>query len=141
MNCSLEGSLDEKFNSNILWSLLDGILFVIILCGNTLTILAIRCTRHLSNVMSNQFVMSLAISDLFVGLSLPYHMAFYLTTTIGADKGTCILRFVLLLLGCIASVLNLFIIAIDRYIAIVHPLHYCKIITPRWVLTQNRTSL
>ena len=131
MNCSIEGTSDEKFYFNILWSLLDGLILVIILCGNTLTIMAIRCTRRLSNVMSNQFVMSLAISDLFVGLTLPYHMAFYLSTKIGDDKETCILRFVLLVLGCTASICNLFIIAIDRFIAIVYPLHYCKLITTR----------
>ncbi|XP_069702110.1 histamine H2 receptor-like [Periplaneta americana] len=128
-NNSTRAYIDEQFDLYTLWSILDGTLLIIILIGNTLTILAIRCSRRLSNVMSNHFVLSLAISDLFVGLTLPYHMAFYLSDTLGTDKQTCILRFVLLVLGCTASMCNLIIIAIDRYISIVHPLHYCRLIT------------
>ncbi|PSN46479.1 hypothetical protein C0J52_06891 [Blattella germanica] len=139
VNCT-DGEINKTFNSYILWSILDGTLLVIILCGNILTILAIRCSRRLSNVMSNHFVMSLAISDLFVGLTLPYHMAFYLSSTLGNDKETCILRFVLLVLGCTASMCNLFIIAIDRYISIVYPLHYCKVITHRLASTMMGAS-
>lgn len=126
-------SIENALNSHTLWSILDCALLVVILCGNTLTVLAIRCSRRLSNVMSNQFVLSLAISDLLIGLTLPYHMAFYLSDAIGRDKETCILRFVLLALGCSASLCNLIIIAIDRYISIVHPLHYCRLITKRYV--------
>jgi hypothetical protein len=136
MPCENSGnttSTNEALNFHTLWSILDCALMVIILCGNTLTILAIRCSRRLSNVMSNHFVLSLAVSDLVVGLTLPYHMAFYLSDEIGKDKETCILRFVLLALGCTASVCNLIIIAIDRYISIVHPLHYCRLLTNRYV--------
>ncbi|KDR12658.1 octopamine receptor beta-3R [Zootermopsis nevadensis] len=124
-------SIDKTLNSHTLWSILDCALLVIILCGNTLTIMAIRCSRRLSNVMSNHFVLSLAISDLVVGLTLPYHIAFYLYEALGQDKERCILRFVLLALGCTASVCNLIIIAVDRYISIVYPLHYCRLITHR----------
>jgi hypothetical protein len=136
MPCQLSSndtSTDEGLNSHIFWSILDGALLVIILCGNTLIILAILCSKRLFKVMSNQFVLSLATSDLFIGLTLPYHMAFYLSDAIGKDGGTCILRFVLLALGCSASLCNLIIIAIDRYIAILYPLHYCRLITNRYV--------
>ncbi|XP_033609041.1 histamine H2 receptor isoform X2 [Cryptotermes secundus] len=133
-------STENALNSHTLWSILDCALLVVILCGNTLTVLAIRCSRRLSNVMSNQFVLSLAISDLLIGLTLPYHMAFYLSDAIGKDKETCILRFVLLALGCSASLCNLIIIAIDRYISIVHPLHYCRLITKRVAITMIATG-
>jgi len=136
MTCDLNSnvtSTDNGLNSYILWSILDCALLVIILCGNTLTIVAILRSKRLYNVMSNQFVLSLATSDLFIGLTLPYHMAFYLSDAIGNDKETCILRFVLLALGCSASLCNLIMIAIDRYIAIVYPLHYCRLVTHRYV--------
>jgi hypothetical protein len=126
-------SKDTVLNSHLLWSILDCALLVIILFGNTLTILAILRTKHLFKVMSNQFVLSLATSDLFIGLTLPYHMAFYLSEEIGKNEQTCILRFVLLALGCSASLCNLIIIAIDRYIAILYPLHYCRLVTNRYV--------
>jgi hypothetical protein len=130
-NFSNVSSTYGALNSYTLWSILDCALLVIILCGNILTILAIRCSRSLSNVMSNHFVLSLAISDLVVGLTLPYHIAFHFSDVFEKDKGRCILRFVLLALGCTASVCNLIIIAIDRYISIVYPLHYCRLITNR----------
>jgi len=136
MTCDLNSnvtSTDNVLNSYILWSILDCALLVIILCGNTLTIVAILRSKRLYNVMSNQFVLSLATSDLFIGLTLPYHTAFYLSDAIGKDKETCILRFVLLALGCSASLCNLIMIAIDRYIAIVYPLHYCRLVTHRYV--------
>ena len=136
MTCQLYStvsSTDTGLNSYILWSILDSTLMVLILCGNTIIILAILRSKRLSNVMSNQFVLSLATSDSFIGLTLPYHMAFYLSDAIGKDKETCILRFVLLALGCSASLCNLIIIAIDRYIAIVYPLHYCRLVTNRYV--------
>lgn len=134
-------SIDKTLNSHTLWSILDCALLVIILCGNTLTIMAIRCSRRLSNVMSNHFVLSLAISDLVVGLTLPYHIAFYLYEALGQDKERCILRFVLLALGCTASVCNLIIIAVDRYISIVYPLHYCRLITHRYVKWHHYTPV
>jgi len=136
MTCYLYGnvtSTDNGLNSYILWTILDCALLVIILCGNTLTISTILRSKRLSKVMSNQFVLSLASSDLFIGFTLPYHMAFYLSDAIGKDKETCILRFVLIALGCSASLCNLIIIAIDRYIAIVYPLHYCRLVTNRYV--------
>jgi hypothetical protein len=136
MNCKLYSNVtfsDKGLDSHIFWSILDCALLVIILCGNTLTISAILSSKRLSKVMSNQFVLSLATSDLFIGLTLPYHMAFYLSDAIGKDKETCILRFVLLALGCSASLCNLITIAIDRYIAIVYPLHYCRLVTNRYV--------
>jgi len=134
MSCASNAtSTDKGLNSYVLWSILDGALLVIILCGNTITIFAILRSKRLTKVMSNQFVLSLATSDLFIGLTLPYHMAFYLSEAIGKDKGTCILRFVLISLGCSASLCNLIIIAIDRYIAIVYPLHYCRLVTNRYV--------
>jgi hypothetical protein len=136
MTCELfsdVSSTDKGLDSHILWSILDCALLVIILCGNTLTAIAILGSKRLYKVMSNQFVLSLATSDLFIGLTLPYHMAFYLTDGIGKDKETCLLRFVLLALGCSASLCNLIMIAIDRYIAIVYPLHYCRLVTNRYV--------
>ncbi len=48
----------------IVWAIVDGILLLIILFGNILTILAVRYSRRLRSVISNHFVLSLAISDI-----------------------------------------------------------------------------
>lgn len=110
----------------IVWAILDGILLVAILSGNILTILAVRYSRRLRGVISNQFVLSLAISDILVGLTLPYHLAFYLSDELGDSKHFCLLRFFLVIMACCVSIWNLIAIALDRYIAICYPLHYSR---------------
>ncbi|XP_053606538.1 histamine H2 receptor [Plodia interpunctella] len=111
------------------WSIIDGALMVLIISGNTLTILAVTLSRRLSSLVSNQFVLNLAISDLMVGLTLPYHLVFYLDSEVGKVKWSCLMRFILIILACLASIYNIIAIAVDRYIAIVHPLHYSRYMT------------
>ncbi|CAK1544819.1 unnamed protein product [Leptosia nina] len=111
------------------WSIIDGALMVLIISGNTLTILAVTMSRRLSSLVSNQFVLNLAISDLMVGLTLPYHLVFYLSNDFGKIKWSCLMRFILIILACLASIYNIIAIAVDRYIAIVHPLHYSRYMT------------
>ncbi|KAL0871574.1 hypothetical protein ABMA27_004107 [Loxostege sticticalis] len=111
------------------WSIIDGALMVLIVSGNTLTILAVTLSRRLSSLVSNQFVLNLAISDLMVGLTLPYHLVFYLDSSVGKIKWSCLMRFILIILACLASIYNIIAIAVDRYIAIVHPLHYSRYMT------------
>ncbi|XP_011689274.1 PREDICTED: D(2) dopamine receptor isoform X2 [Wasmannia auropunctata] len=108
-------SADNEQNSHVFWILLDCFLFVAIVLGNVLTILAITWARRLRNVVSNYFILNLAVSDLMVGVTLPYHLAFYVD-------------------ACGGSIYNLIVIAIDRYVAIVHPLSYNAYATKRRVL-------
>ena len=108
----------------VIWAIIDGFLLVAILCGNILTILAVRFSRRLRAVISNHFVLSLAISDLLVGLTLPYHLAFYLGLGLGSNKNFCLLRFFFVIVACTVSIWNIIAIALDRYIAICYPLHY-----------------
>lgn len=70
------------------WVAADSILFVMIICGNLFTVYILRSTR----VMSNRFVISLACTDMLVGITLPYHMAFTIFPRISEIKTTCILR-------------------------------------------------
>lgn len=96
------------------WSIIDGALMVLIVSGNTLTILAVTLSRRLSSLVSNQFVLNLAISDLMVGLTLPYHLVFYLDSSVGKIKWSCLMRFILIILACLASIYNIIAIAVDR---------------------------
>lgn len=97
------------------WSIVDGALMLLIVSGNTLTILAVTMSRRLSSLVSNQFVLNLAISDLMVGLTLPYHLVFYLDDDFGKIKWSCLMRFILIILACLASIYNIIAIAVDRY--------------------------
>lgn len=119
----------------VLWSIIDGFLFVTIVCGNCLTIAAVQLSRRLRSVVSNLFILSLAISDLLVGLTIPYHLAFYLDVTLGESHFVCIMKFFFNIVACCVSIWNLIAIAIDRYIAIVYPLHYSRWITKRTAVT------
>lgn len=96
------------------WSIVDGALMILIVSGNTLTILAVTLSRRLSSLVSNQFVLNLAISDLMVGLTLPYHLVFYLDDDVGKIKYSCLLRFIFIILACLASIYNIIAIAVDR---------------------------
>lgn len=96
------------------WSIVDGALMLLIVSGNTLTILAVTLSRRLSSLVSNQFVLNLAVSDLMVGLTLPYHLAFYLDEEVGKIKWLCLMRFILIILACLASIYNIIAIAVDR---------------------------
>lgn len=117
----------QRIDPNLaFWAVIDGVLLVFIVGGNILTILAVRFSRRLRAVISNLFILSLAISDMVVGFTLPYHLAFYMGSNLGDDRGWCLLRFFLIILACCVSIWNLIAIAVDRYIAIVYPLHYSR---------------
>lgn len=107
-----------------IWIFVDCFLFIAIVLGNVLTIVAIAVTRRLRSVVSNYFVLNLAVSDLLVGVSMPYHLAFYVNDALSHDELICVSRFVLISVACGGSIYNIIVIAIDRYIAIVHPLSY-----------------
>lgn len=112
-NATEEGESPNLYNYWA-WSLVDGSLMVLIVSGNTLTILAVTLSRRLSSLVSNQFVLNLAISDLMVGLTLPYHLVFYINDDFGKIKWCCLMRFILIILACLASIYNIIAIAVDR---------------------------
>lgn len=135
---------------DVFWIFVDCFLFITIVLGNVLTIVAIAVTRRLRNVLSNYLVLNLAVSDLLVGISLPYHLVFYLHGQLSHEKVICVLRFVLISVACGGSIYNIMMIAIDRYIAIVHPLSYnayatkkrmLLIIAGTWICTIGVSSI
>uniref|UniRef100_A0A182M0W6 G-protein coupled receptors family 1 profile domain-containing protein n=1 Tax=Anopheles culicifacies TaxID=139723 RepID=A0A182M0W6_9DIPT len=127
--------VNEIHQDLVIWIAIDGILMVCIFSGNILTIIAVWYYRRLQWLISNLFVLSLAISDIFVGLTLPYHLAFYMGVDLGRHKHLCLLRFFVLIIACSVSIWNLIAIAVDRYIAICYPLHYTRLMTKRTALT------
>lgn len=134
LNMLYNSSEETEPDSYEFWIFLDSLLFIFIVSGNVLTILAIALTRKLRNIVSNYFILNLALSDLLVGITLPYRLAFYMNKTLSQDKLICVSRFVIICLACSGSLYNLIVIAIDRYAAIVHPLSYNSYATRKRVL-------
>ncbi|XP_059489699.1 octopamine receptor 1-like [Neocloeon triangulifer] len=109
-------------------AVVDGILMICILGGNCLTVTVIVRKPKLATP-SNQFVLGLALADMLVGISMPYHMAFYISDEINHWLVPCLIRFVLMIMACSASVLHLICVAVDRYLAIIYPLRHQVIVT------------
>lgn len=131
MENQTEEDRQRIYNGVILWGTIDTFIIIFTLSGNVLTLCAIALSRKLSSVISNHFIFSLALADILVALLMPYHYAFYVLDYLGANKSTCLLRFVLICLACSCSIYNLLAIAGDRYVAIVYPLHYGRYMTKR----------
>lgn len=99
--------------------------------GNLLTIAAFVRFPSLRTI-TNRFIISLAVADLLVGFMMPLHLAFYVSKSFTVHyKYFCIGRFFALVLPGGACLLSLTVVAVDRYIAILHPLQYHRKMTSR----------
>ena len=97
--------------------------------GNLLVCLAVKQNKRLQTV-TNYFLVSLAVADFFVGalaipcailtdLGMPYHNLYF-----------CILILSVLIMLTHTSIFSLLAVAVERYIAILLPLHYHRIMRP-----------
>ena len=102
-----------------------------ILAGNLLTILSVRKFRPLQTVM-NMYIVSLAFADLIVGFpTIPTYIVFFLLKDVHSIKYICLLKYVFVLIGLPASILNLLVVTIDRFVAVRCPLQYVSMMTKR----------
>ncbi|NXA04913.1 DRD1C protein, partial [Sapayoa aenigma] len=103
------------------------LLFLLILStllGNTLVCVAVVKFRHLRSKVTNSFVISLAVSDLFVAvLVMPWRAA---SDVVGfwPFGAFCDVWVAFDIMCSTASILNLCIISLDRYWAISNPFRY-----------------
>ncbi|XP_038588738.1 D(1)-like dopamine receptor [Micropterus salmoides] len=133
-----EGSEEEDSGSGLggggLRVLVGCVLFLLIvstLLGNTLVCAAVVRFRHLRSKVTNFFVISLAVSDLFVAvLVMPWEAITEVTGTwlFGRFCGVWIAFDIMC---STASILNLCIISVDRYWAIASPFKYERKMTHR----------
>lgn len=97
----------------------------------TLAIIIISLSRHLQTP-TNLILLSLAVSDFLVGFTaMPF--ATMLLQTCGVLRKISCLSNVFNFILTSASVGNMVLISVDRYMAICCPLHYSSMITPNRV--------
>lgn len=113
--------------------LLAGVLSLIILttaCGNILLIGLVVTQRSL-RCTSNCFLVSLFLSDLMVALVvMPPAMLSALRGAWALWPGFCPVWLCFDVMCCSASILNLCVISLDRYLLIISPLRYKQRMTP-----------
>ncbi|KAM6122629.1 histamine H2 receptor [Phoenicopterus ruber ruber] len=106
------------------------ILIMITLFGNIIVCLAVTLDRRLRS-LTNCIIVSLAITDLLLGLLvLPFSAFYELTKEWPFSSTLCNIYTSLDVMLCTASILNLFMISLDRYFAVTTPLRYSQLVTP-----------
>lgn len=111
-----------------------GFLLVVMLSsiiGNILILLAIYRNRSLRSITS-VFVANLAVADLLLAiLGMPFTMASSITHEWIFGDAWCEINGIINSVFCVASMLSLAAVSIDRYFAIMKPLHYITIMTSK----------
>ena len=117
----------------ILRGIVMGLIIVASVLGNLLVILAVYRFRRL-RIMTNYFVVSLALADMLVAL-LAMTFNATVSTTGRWELGTvmCDIWNSSDVYFCTVSILHLCAISVDRYLAIVRPLDYPRLMTSRTV--------
>ncbi|XP_055337519.1 probable G-protein coupled receptor No18 [Paramacrobiotus metropolitanus] len=116
-------------------SILLAVIDLIVIFGNILVILAVLTTRTLRQITCNYYIVSLAVSDLLLGICvLPFSSVYEILNYWIFPSFFCVIWLTADVLSCTASILNLLCISVDRYLAISRPLHYHNYSSTKFVL-------
>lgn len=126
-----ESSCPDPLSDEILrkyWVILSfivlGIINVLVIFGNTLVIAAVIYTPRLQTI-TNYFIVSLAVADLLVGLTiLPFSMTSEVLKVWVFGNTWCQIWLAVDVWLSTSSIINLCAISYDRYIAVMKPVKY-----------------
>ncbi|XP_049276342.1 octopamine receptor 1-like [Rhipicephalus sanguineus] len=103
----------------------------LVIFGNLLVIIAVLASTKLRTV-TNYFVVSLAVADLSVGLTvLPYSIVLEVLEVWIFGHTWCQIWLAVDVWLCTSSILNLCAISVDRYLAITRPVRYRSLMSSR----------
>lgn len=124
-NISTANSISSLVNkSNLIYAIIQIAYMPLIIFGNFLVITSILLFFQMRH-HTNYIMFSLACADLVVGaVTCPFYITFYLNGNLFYDREACLTWFGSFVLGCGASLYNLLIFVIDRFLAICYPICY-----------------
>lgn len=130
----------EYASLTIVFVLIEIVIFLPTIFGNSLILISIALFKRLRTRM-NILIANLAVSDLLIGLvMIPYDMCFLHYNYLRSGKYTCLLRHSIEFSFLGASVLNLLVISVERYYAIVKPLKHVRAATTKLLVTMIASS-
>uniref|UniRef100_A0A672IE04 Histamine H2 receptor n=1 Tax=Salarias fasciatus TaxID=181472 RepID=A0A672IE04_SALFA len=98
--------------------------------GNVLVCLAVCASRRL-RCLTNCFIVSLAVTDLLLGLLvLPFSALLQFREEWPLGPVFCNFYISMDVMLCTASILTLLVISLDRYLAVTMPLRYASLVLP-----------
>ncbi|XP_034417882.1 trace amine-associated receptor 13c-like [Cyclopterus lumpus] len=129
LNSSCEKPTHPHTETMLIYVLLSSISLITVAL-NLLVIISISHFRQLHSP-TNLLILSLAVSDLLVGLLLMPVEIIYIEDCWFLGDVLCTLYYLVDYIITTASVANMVLISVDRYIAICDPLHYPTKVTKR----------
>ena len=117
------GNFTSKGIISTLAIVVQVVMFIVIIFGNSLVIHAVRTAKHLQ-ARTNYFIVQLAIADILVAVILPFHIALFLYRDLLNDINICLLRYCTVLATVALSVMSLLSMTYDRLLSLLYPIHY-----------------
>lgn len=116
--------------SSLILGVLLSLLILLTIGGNVLVCLAVCASRRL-RCTANCFIVSLAVTDLLLGLLvLPFSALLQLCDEWPLGPVFCNFYISMDVMLCTASILTLLVISVDRYLAVTMPLRYASLVLP-----------
>ncbi len=107
---------------------------ILIISTNLLVVIALVLLIRKRGCQSWCFVLNLSIADILVGVAITGIATDALEgTTSSMEKGICLLRMTFIMAPSAASILTMFLISLDRYVAIKLPLRYSQLMNGKMI--------
>ncbi|KAG9494214.1 hypothetical protein GDO78_001848, partial [Eleutherodactylus coqui] len=120
--------------SNFIYAALHIALSILIPAANILVIVILSKLLKKKRYKSYIFILNLAAADLLVGLMCILEaLDDFLDDEFDTSLFLCLLRLCFTVTPCIGSILTLLLISLDRYLAVMMPLYYIKIMNTKCV--------